>query len=186
MGKQNSKTIVINIFGNSGKEELPTSILAPTFGKDVEDIAMIGADAYCLACQLKGAQVFAISIRDLEFQAEKEARPETNPKTVVPEEYHDLLDVFSKKNSDTLPPYQKYDYKIILEEEQKHGHALLYKMLLQELDAIKRYLDSHLAKGFIQASSAPYLSPVLFVKKPIRGIQFCMDYRRLNAITKKD
>ena len=147
---------------------------------------MIGADAYHLACQLKGAQVFAICIRNLEFQVEKKARPETNPKTVVPEEYHDLLDVFSKKDSDTLLPHQKYDHKIILEEEQKHGHAPLYKMSLQELDAVKRYLDSHLAKGFIQASLAPYSSPVLFVKKPSRGIRFCVDYQRLNIITKKD
>ena len=56
----------------------------------------------------------------------------------------------------------------------------------KELDAVKRYLDSHLAKGFIQASSASYSSPVLFVKKPGGGIRFCVDYRRLNAITKKD
>ena len=56
----------------------------------------------------------------------------------------------------------------------------------EELDAVKRYLDSHLAKGFIQASSASYSSPVLFVKKPGGGIQFCVDYRRLNTITKKD
>ena len=56
----------------------------------------------------------------------------------------------------------------------------------EELDAIKRYLDSHLAKGFIQASLASYSSPVLFVKKPGGGIRFCVDYRRLNAITKKD
>ena len=94
--------------------------------------------------------------------------------------------MFSKKNLDTLLPYRKYNHKIILEEEQKHDHALLYKMSLQELDAVKRYLDSHLAKGFIQASSAPYSSPVLFVKKPSGGIRFCVDYRRLNAITKKD
>ena len=50
MGKQNSKTVVINTLGNSGKKELPTSTLAPTFGKDIEDVAMIGADAYRLAC----------------------------------------------------------------------------------------------------------------------------------------
>ena len=77
---------------------------------------MIGADAYRTACKLKGAQVFAVSIRDLEYQAEKEAKPETNLRSIVPEEYHDLLDVFSKKDFDTLPPHQKYDHKIILEE----------------------------------------------------------------------
>ena len=86
-----------------GKEDFkPISTLAPTFGTDVVDVVMIGADAYRLAYNLKRVQVFAVSMRDLEFQAEKEARPETDPKSVVPKEYHDLLDVFSKKNSDTL------------------------------------------------------------------------------------
>ena len=73
-----------------------------------------------------------------------------------------------------------------MEEEQKHSHALLYKISLKQLDAVKCYLNLHLDKGFIQASSALYLSLVLFVKKPSRGIQFCVDYQRLNAITKKD
>ena len=186
IGKQNSKTVVINTFGNSGKEKLLISRLAPTFRKNVENVAMISADAYCLAYQLKEAQVFAISIKNLKFLAEKKARPEINLKTIVLKKYYNFSNVFLKKNSDTPPFHRKYDYKIILEEEQKHSYVLLYKMSLQELDAVKRYLDSHLAKGFIQASSAPYSSPVLFVKKPSREIRFCVDYQRLNAITKKD
>ena len=88
--------------------------------------------------------------------------------------------------SDTLPPHRKYDHKIILEKQQKPGYVPLYKISPQELDAVKRCFDSNLAKGFIQISSALYSSPVLFVKKPDRGIQFCVDYWRLNAITKKD
>ena len=35
-------------------------------------------------------------------------------------------------------------------------------------------------------SLASYSSPILFVKKSGGGIRFCVDYRRLNAITKKD
>ena len=187
--ESSSRKTTINSLESSDKKELPVSI--PTTktskpkAKDI-DIAMIGADAYRAACHLKGAQVFAVSMRDIQYQAEKEARAETDPKSVVPQEYHNFLDVFSKKDSDTLPPYQKYDHKIHLEEEQKPGHAPLYKMSPEELDAVKRYLDSHLAKGFIQASSASYSLPVLFVKKPGGGIRFCVDYRRLNAITKKD
>ena len=64
-------------------------------------------------------------MRDLEYQAKKEAKLETDPKTVIPVEYYDLLDIFFKKNLDTLPPHQMYDHKIILEKEQKHGHTLL-------------------------------------------------------------
>ena len=73
-----------------------------------------------------------------------------------------------------------------MEEEQKHVHAFLYKMSLQKFDAVKRYPDLYLAKGFIQVSSTPYLSLVLFIKKPSRGIQFDIDYQKLNAISKKD
>ena len=59
-------------------------------------------------------------------------------------------------------------------------------MSSQKLDVVKRYFDSHLAKKFIQTSLALYLSLVLFIKKPSREIRFCIDYQRLNAITKKD
>ena len=58
-------------------------------------------------------------------------------------------------------------------------------MSSQKVDVVKRYLDLYLTKRFIQANSAPYSSPVLFVKKSSGGIQFCIDYQRLNAITKK-
>ena len=72
---------------SSDKKELPVPI--PTTktsepkAKDI-DITMIGADAYCAACHLKGAQVFVISMRDIKYQAEKEARAKTDPKSVVP------------------------------------------------------------------------------------------------------
>lgn len=47
---------------------------------------------------------------NLRFKAEKEARPESDPKIIIPEKYNNLLDVFLKKNSDTVLSYQKYDY----------------------------------------------------------------------------
>ena len=56
----------------------------------------------------------------------------------------------------------------------------------KELRACKEYIDSNLFKGFITASSAPYALLVLFVKKPSRELQFCVDYQKLNTLTKKD
>ncbi len=88
----------------------------PKIGTKEVDVAMIGVDAYRATCRLRVARVFIISMKDLEYQAEKEARPKTDPRSIIPEEYHNLLDVFFKKNSDTLPPHQKYDHKIILEK----------------------------------------------------------------------
>ena len=64
-------------------------------------------------------------MRDIQYQAEKEAKAKPNPTSIIPQENHNFLDVFSKKDSDTLPPYQNYNHKIHLEEEQKPGHILL-------------------------------------------------------------
>ena len=81
---------------------MQTSTLALVFRKDVEYIAIIDANAYYLACYLKKAQIFAISIRDLEFQSKKETRPETNPKTIILKKYYNFLYVFLKKNLNIL------------------------------------------------------------------------------------
>lgn len=61
---------------------------------------MIKAVFYCTVCKLKRTQVFAISLRNLEYQAKKTATPKTNLKNVLSKRYYDLLDIFSKKNSD--------------------------------------------------------------------------------------
>jgi hypothetical protein len=59
-------------------------------------------------------------------------------------------------------------------------------MSLNELKVLKKYLDENLSKGFICASSSPVALPVIFVKKPGGGLQFCVDYRGLNALTIKN
>ena len=59
-------------------------------------------------------------------------------------------------------------------------------MTTKELTAVKEYLLKNLHKGFIVPSSAPFASSVLFVSKPNEGLRFCVDYRKLNNIIKKD
>ncbi|CAI7876562.1 unnamed protein product [Closterium sp. NIES-54] len=52
-----------------------------------------------------------------------------------------------------------------------------------ELKELKKQLEDLLAKEFIQPSSSPYASPVLFVRKKDGSLQMCVDYRGLNKIT---
>ena len=168
-----SKKTTISSLDKSNKKELPVSIpvtkKSNLKAKNI-DIAMIDADAYHIACFLKKAQVFAILMKNIQYQTMKQVRTETDPRSVISQEYHDFFDVFLKKNLDTLFLYQKYNHKIHLEEEQKSSYALLYKMSFKELDAVKQYFNFYLAKKFIQASSAFYFSLILFIKKLGGGI----------------
>ncbi|KAJ5134995.1 retrovirus polyprotein [Penicillium bovifimosum] len=138
-------------------------------------------------------EVFATSLSEIDSILEvKSSSVSDDPEMdeilrVLPAEYHDLADVFLKRKSDELPPHRKgVDHDIVLEAEAQPGYCPLYKLSTQELQEAKKYILANLDKGFIVPSSAPYASPILMARKPGGGLRFCVDYRRLNALTKKD
>jgi hypothetical protein len=62
----------------------------------------------------------------------------------------------------------------------------LYNITKKELLVLRKTLINHLEKGWIRVSKSPAEAPVLFVRKPGGGLRFCVNYRKLNEITKKD
>ncbi|KAI0991679.1 hypothetical protein K3495_g16508, partial [Podosphaera aphanis] len=99
----------------------------------------------------------------------------------------------SDKNDYTdLPPHRPgVDLAIEIErDEQGRQKDLpkgpLYGMSRDELLCLRKELTELLDRNWIRASSSPGGAPVLFVKKPGGGLRFCVDYRSLNTITKKD
>ena len=98
--------------------------------------------------------------------------------------------MFSRKAADTLPEHcKKVNHYITLEEEASKaqlGHTPLYQMSDKELSLCKKYIKKNLSKGFITASSVLYAFSVLFVQKPKEELQFCVDYQKLNTMTRKD
>ena len=59
-------------------------------------------------------------------------------------------------------------------------------MSTPQLKFVKGFLEEHLKKTFVKASSALCSSLILLAKKPNGEIQFCVDYQKLNSLTKKN
>ena len=85
-------------------------------------------------------------------------------------------DVFSKSESDRIPPHRIYDHKIQLEAPLLNAFSPLYQQSTKELKATKQYLLENLEKGFIANSNFPFTSPILFIKKADGKLRFCIDY----------
>jgi hypothetical protein len=101
--------------------------------------------------------------------------------------YADFVDVFSKSQSNELPPHRPSDHKIELlpDATPLRAHPL-YSMSAEQLVALKEYLTENLQKKWIVSNGAEYGSPVLFAKKPNGGLRLYMYYRKLNARTRKN
>lgn len=51
---------------------------------------------------------------------------------------------------------------------------------------IDRELEDMLSKGIVEKSNSPWSSPVVMVRKKDGSYRFCVDYRKLNAVTMRD
>jgi hypothetical protein len=76
--------------------------------------------------------------------------------------------------------------KLEKDHESDHEYVSLYSLSEDELLLMKKYLKKHLNKEFIESSTTSYVSSILFAKKLEKGLRFCVDYRKLNAIIKKN
>jgi hypothetical protein len=61
-----------------------------------------------------------------------------------------------------------------------------YRVSQFERKLIAEKVSEMLKNGVIQLSNSPWSSPVVLVKKKSGEYRFCVDYRRLNAVSKRD
>ena len=130
-------------------------------------------------------KIYSVFLRDIEQALKPKAK--TNPATVLPEHYKEFLKIFSHEEANKLPLHRpRVDHTIKMQPGTQPPAGSLYNMSKDKFQVLKKYLEENLSKGFIWASSSPAAAPVLSVKKPGRGLWFCVDYRDLNALTVKN
>ena len=63
---------------------------------------------------------------------------------------------------------------------------MLRAMPKEKLAFVKKFLKDNLKKNFIKVSSAPCSLPIMLAVKLRGGIWFCVNYWKLNELTKKN
>lgn len=95
------------------------------------------------------------------------------------------------------------DYADIFDFDRKQGHTDLvrhpidtqghrpirqkpYRVSHAERTVIQQHVQEMLDDGVIEESSSPWAAPVVLVRKKDGSWRFCIDFRKLNKITKRD
>ncbi len=107
-------------------------------------------------------------------------------KVKLSSEYHDFLDVFDRAQLNKLLLHYFYDHKIELISDSMLSRCQVYQMFSVKLLKVKKYLNENLSKKFITFSQTLYFFPVLFALKANKDLRFCMNYRKLNVIFKRN
>jgi len=93
-------------------------------------------------------------------------------------------DIFAEPQG--LPPMQSHDHKIPLIQGSSPVNVRPYRYPYYQKNEIEKIVLDLLNSGVVRASTSPYSSPVLLVKKHDGSWRLCVDYRALNRTTIKD
>jgi hypothetical protein len=162
------------------------------------DLCIISGDAFFAGLQRHAQHKhryaeefsFFINILDRAIEdvlAEEDEETREQILTKLSGEYQNFADVFSKSESSILLLHRFIDYKVeLLPDATPLKAHFLYSMSANQLIALKEYFIEALRKKWIVPNAAEYGFPVLFAKKPNGGLRFCVNYRAMNARSKKD
>ena len=105
---------------------------------------------------------------------------------MVPAQYHNFRDVFSKEAFDELPLWKAWDHAIDLTPGTELPRSQMFPLSPAEQKEFGDFLQENLVNGCICPSKSPMGAPVFFIKKKDGSLHLIQDYQKLNKITVKN
>lgn len=96
--------------------------------------------------------------------------------------YNDIFDW----DNNTIGRTDLITHKIIIDQDTQPISHRPYRLSPIESRYLEKELDKYSKLGVISPSNSPWAAPVILVKKKNGEYRMVIDYRKLNAITKKD
>jgi transposase InsO family protein len=96
-----------------------------------------------------------------------------------------IPEAFARDSNKQPAPAPGIEHEIHLSDDKPVKQAA-YRHPPAKKEEIKKVMEKLLAQQVVQPSSSPWSSPVVLAKKPNGAWRFCIDYRKLNAKTRKD
>jgi hypothetical protein len=111
---------------------------------------------------------------------------DTSKQNAFLSEYKNYANVFSTEQAGLLPLYHNLKHRIELENGKMPPFGPIYAFAKKEQQKLRKYFEINLQRGLIRYSRSLAGASILFVPKKNGKLRLCVNYRRLNQITKKD
>ena len=198
------ETVPINYKANVAVEIGKFSVETSVYLAEIRDECILGVD-FLKKIGLEKIFVSAFGEEE-ESQGKFLCSRIFNPSVVVPH----FLSEFYQKHSQTLDISQKEKFAELLKEFQgiftenvvagncsleTHSIDVMNsspikqpprRVPLKMREEVDKILSEMKQQGVIEESHSPWISPAVLVRKKDGSIRFCVDFRKLNAVTKKD
>lgn len=147
-------------------------------------VSVCDASTLCKHARKRNCDIFVATLRELNDAEADESTDDDSPfaqelKTKLAA-YKDITD-----EPTGLPPRREWDFGIELESDVPPKQCT-YRMSPAELQEVRRQLTDMLERGWIRPSTSQYGAPILFARKKDGSLRMCVDYRKLNDVTRKN
>lgn len=145
------------------------------FIEEIADVTHVSALETTRSDTLAATLCIPVEINPELSTAQKEAL-----KSLV-QEFSDCFATSSKVRRTSIAKH-----RIFTDESVRPVRQQPYRVAPREREIIKSQVKQMLDDDVIQPSKSAWASPVVLVKKKDNTLRFCVDYRKLNSVTKRD